>query len=35
MGTGVRLKGAKMYPLSTARLFEFNDVYLYLNAFVI
>ncbi len=35
MGTGVCLKGTKIYPLSTARLFYFNDVYLNWNAFVI
>ncbi len=35
MGTGVCLKGTQMYPLSTAGLFEFNDVYLNWNAFVI
>ncbi len=28
MGTGVCLKGTKMYPLSIARLFAFYDVYL-------
>ncbi len=28
MGTGVCLKGTKVYPLSTAGLFEFNDVYI-------
>ncbi len=28
MGTGVCLKGTKIYPLSTARRFAFNDVYL-------
>ncbi len=31
MGTGVCLKGTQMYPLSTARLFVFNDVYLNQN----
>ncbi len=35
MGTGVCLKGTHMYPLSTARLFAFNDVYLNQNSFVI
>ncbi len=28
MGTGVCLNGTKIYPLSTARRFAFNDVYL-------
>ncbi len=35
METGMCLKGNTIYPLGTARLFELNDVYLNLNAFLI